>query len=107
MSIPAPATPVVTTPIVIHQQAVEEIRQHLAQATSQAASHQVMPVTAETPLKLQGVEQIDQELDENPIQEYYERAILGKPGHEPSKTFLNKLLERVKKKHPQAEVKLK
>ena len=101
---PAPTT--VTTPAAMHQQMVQTIQSQLAQSKS-TATHQAMPVTSDTHLNIAGTHPAVPEIDENPLIEYYERAILGKPGHEPSKTFLHKLIERVKRKHPNAEVRLK
>ena len=87
----------VTTPEAQHQQVADNIAGNLA--TVLGTDHpvaEVMPITADTPSP-----QMDQ------FHEAANRIFLDKPGFEPSKSFLKKMWERMKKKHPDAQVTLK
>ena len=90
--------PITTTDQVQHQ-TVQNIKQQLKQMTGQ--DHQVQPVTAETPLDVQ----VEGEGDT--VEHFVDRAVWGRPGQEPSKSFLKKMWEMMRKKHPDKEVKLK
>lgn len=76
----------IQTPLAIHQQAADDISANLKQVL-EGEDHQVIPVTADSQV----------EIGDN-LNQKIERVIFNKPGHEPSKSFLEKLKERVGKK---------
>lgn len=82
----------VTTPRMIHQQTADDISEELKKVLG--SDHQVMPVNEETPLEIKSNEDL------------MERLVYNRPGTEPSRSFLNRLVERVHKKNPDAQVKL-
>lgn len=101
VTLQSPQATTITTPNQIHQQTLDQIKQQLHAVTNE--HHPVAPVTGETPLDIG----LGNGQPEDNVPDFYERAVLGKPGHEPSKSFLNKLLSRVRKKNPDAKVVLK
>ena len=81
-----------TTPQAVHQQAAYEISEELKKVLG--SDHPVMPVNEETPLEIKSNEDL------------VERWVYNRPGTEPSKSFLKRLVARVSKKNPDADVKL-
>lgn len=75
-----------------HQQAATNIQDQLKAVYGE--EHQVIPTNDETPVS-------------GTIGEDLDRVIFNRPGYEPSKKFLGRLIDRVKKKNPNAQVKLK
>lgn len=76
----------------IHQQTAANIQNQLKAVYGE--DHEVVPTNEETDVS----ETISEDLD---------RLIFNKPGYEPSKKFLSKVIDRVKKKNPNSQVKLK
>lgn len=89
----SPTDPRITTPQQVHQQTADQIQANLQQALGE--THQVIPTTSES------------EPEGDDLGQFYDRALWGRPGAEPSKSFLKKLLGRIKKKHPDSDVRLK
>ncbi len=91
----APAQPqgAVQTPAQAHQQAAGQIQDVLKQVYGE--DHNVIPTTAETPI------------EGDPLGEMADRVIWNRPGHEPSKGFLKKLVEKMKKKNPGTTIQYK
>jgi hypothetical protein len=90
---PVSTIPGATTPQVQHAQMLESVGHQVKQATGE--THPVEVVTEDSPHPL------------SQVSEFYDRAVLGRPGVEPSKSFLKRLVDRVRKKHPEAEVSMK
>ena len=87
----APITdPVMTTPQQAHQQAADQIQKDLKDVFG--VDHQVIPTTEETPV--QG----------DNVGEAADRVIWNRPGYEPSRGFLKKLIEKLKKKNPGSKI---
>ncbi len=85
------------TPTQTHQQAGQAISDQLSTALGE--QHQTIPTTAES----------DPGVDDNLINqvgEIKDRVVLGKPGHEPAKSWLKKLFKRQQEKNPDSDVKL-
>lgn len=89
----------VTTPEQMHQDAAQAVASNIGQILgSDVAASEVIPVTAESKPRSPEREQ---------LHEMTNRIFLDKPGYEPSKSFLKKLWERMKKKNPDSIVTLK
>jgi len=96
---PAPQQIPVTTPQQVHQDTAQAVASNLGQILgSDIPVEEVIPVTEET-------KPISPEREQ--LHEMTNRIFLDKPGYEPSKSFLKKMWERLKKKNPDAVVTLK
>src|SRR5579872_2383508 len=89
---PAPPQIPVTTPQQVHQDAAQAVASNIGQILgSDVPVEEVIPVTEET-------KPISPEREQ--LHEMTNRIFLDKPGYEPSKSFLKKMWERLKKKNP-------
>ena len=88
----------ITTPQQHHEAAASKIASSLGQVlgSDQPQPDAVMAKSAE-----------DKSPEMEQLQETVDRIFLNKPGYEPSKSFLEKMWERIKKKHPDSAVTLK
>ena len=77
---------IIQTPQQIHQQTAGQIQNVLKQVYGE--EHQVIPTTAETPL------------ESDSLGDMADRIIWNRPGYEPSRGFLKKLVQRLQKKNP-------
>lgn len=82
----------IQTPQVQHQQVTQNLSHQLTALYGE--KHNTMPVTSETPVEIKSNEDL------------IDRVIYNRPGTEPSKSFLKKVMARMKKKHPDADVTL-
>lgn len=76
----------------IQKQTGQNISDSLKQVFGE--EHQVIPTTAES------------EPEGDSLKDFTSRMIYNRAGHEPSRSFLRKMWERVIKKHPNSQVKL-
>lgn len=91
----------VATPQQMHQDMLRQVQDQLKTSTGETA--EVEPVTADSSADVTHAE----DTPGDSFNQFYERGFLARPGFEPSKTFLDKLLDRVRKKYPKAIIKLK
>lgn len=91
----------VSSPEQVHQQMLKQVQDQLTAATGQTV--EVEPVTADSTAEVTHAE----DTPGDSLNQFYERVILNKPGFEPSKTFLGKLMDRMRKKYPNATIKFK
>lgn len=85
--------PLIQTPQQIHQQTADQIQGVLKDVYGE--EHSVLPTTAETPV------------EGDSAGEFIDRVVYNRAGFEPSKGFLKKMVERLKKKNPGADIKYK
>ena len=97
---PVPEIPI-TTPEKQHAAMLQGVQDQIRASTGE--THEVAPITPDSSEEINVIE----EHAGDSINQFYERAVLGKPGFEPSKSFLKKVIERIKKKNPNAQVDLK
>jgi hypothetical protein len=84
--------PVTTTPQQMHQEMLAKVQDQLTHVTGEV--HQVEPFTPDSSMEIE-----TREINSgDSINQFYERAILAKPGAEPSKSFFDKLKDRLRKK---------
>lgn len=80
---------------------LQKVQSQLNQVTGEI--HQVEPVTSDSTMDIESAEVSPGDS----IAQFYERAILAKPGTEPSKSWLTRFKDRLKKKNPDQEIKEK
>lgn len=93
--------PIVTSPTQDHQQMLQKVQNQLNQVSGE--SHQVEPFTSDSTMDVESGEVSPGDS----VGQFYERVILAKPGTEPSKSWLEKLKNRLKKKNPDTEIREK
>ena len=90
----------IKTPQEDYKNTTTQIQDYLLQSTGE--KHDVEPVTPDSTLEFDtpNIKEGDS------IDQFYLRVVENKPGSEPAKSFLKRLLDRIKKKNPGKEVKL-
>lgn len=77
----------------VYQQTTTNISDQLTQAIG--GSHDIIPTTPES------------EPEGDSLGEFKDRVVFNRPGKEPSRSFLRKFIERLTKKYPNSDIKLK
>lgn len=97
-AVPQPQIPV-TTPEEVHEATAQAVASNIGKILgSDVPVEEVIPVTEES-------KPVSPEREQ--LHEMTNRIFLDKPGYEPSRSFLKKMWERLKKKNPDAVVTLK
>lgn len=90
----------IKTPQEEYKNATTQIQDYLLQSTGE--KHNVQPVTSDSTVEFD----TSNTKEGDSLDQFYLRVVENKPGSEPAKSFLNRLIDRIKRKNPGKEVKL-